>query len=192
MDGMLHIHSKQKTNLDFSKSHVSQPWVQRIERKAYTYWTTAYLQNFIQFRYTRHGVCKHMLQTHFMNTFWFEKYKQFTIQNGWVTPLLGTSLCRPYMLHVRHPSTSTAHQPSHLTLSMSPFPHLTMICNHQTDNSLYVWPDVWSGDLQVTKMYGHPWHWMSLLRQSVIKQPKPIPSSVQLTAVSYYMAASRT
>ena len=25
------------------------------------------------------------------------------------------------------------------------------ICNHQADSSLYVWPDVWSGDLQVQK-----------------------------------------
>ena len=25
------------------------------------------------------------------------------------------------------------------------------ICNHQADNPLYVWPDVWSGDLQVRK-----------------------------------------
>ena len=23
------------------------------------------------------------------------------------------------------------------------------ICNHQTDSRLYVWPDAWSGDLQV-------------------------------------------
>ena len=23
------------------------------------------------------------------------------------------------------------------------------ICNHQADSPLYVWPDVWSGDLQV-------------------------------------------
>ena len=23
------------------------------------------------------------------------------------------------------------------------------ICNHQADDQLYVWPDVWSGDLQV-------------------------------------------
>ena len=23
------------------------------------------------------------------------------------------------------------------------------ICSHQADSSLYVWPDVWSGDLQV-------------------------------------------
>ena len=29
------------------------------------------------------------------------------------------------------------------------------ICNHQADKPLYVWPDVWSGDLQVEKKYGH-------------------------------------
>ena len=27
--------------------------------------------------------------------------------------------------------------------------------NHQADSPLYVWPDVWSADLQVYKMYGH-------------------------------------
>ena len=29
------------------------------------------------------------------------------------------------------------------------------ICNHQADSPLFVWPDVWSGDLQVYKKYGH-------------------------------------
>ena len=47
------------------------------------------------------------------------------------------------------------------------------ICNHQADSPLYVWPDVWSGDLQVLKKYGHTWHRMSLLRPGVIKQHKP-------------------
>ena len=27
------------------------------------------------------------------------------------------------------------------------------ICNHQADSPLYVWPDVWSGDLQVLENY---------------------------------------
>ena len=36
-----------------------------------------------------------------------------------------------------------------------------------------MWPNVWSGDLQVEKKYGHPWHRMSLLRPGVIKQHKP-------------------
>ena len=31
------------------------------------------------------------------------------------------------------------------------------ICNQQGDSPLYVWPDVWSGDLQVWKKYGHTW-----------------------------------
>ena len=44
------------------------------------------------------------------------------------------------------------------------------ICNHQADSPLYVWIDVWPGDLQVLKKYGHIWHWMPLLRQGVIKQ----------------------
>ena len=42
------------------------------------------------------------------------------------------------------------------------------ICNHQADSPLCVWPDVWSGDLQVLKMHGHTWRRMSLLRQGVI------------------------
>ena len=28
------------------------------------------------------------------------------------------------------------------------------ICNHQADSPLYVWPDVWSGELKVQKKYG--------------------------------------
>ena len=44
------------------------------------------------------------------------------------------------------------------------------ICNHQVDNPLCVWPDVWSDDLQVLKKCGHTWHRMSLLRPGVIKQ----------------------
>ena len=48
------------------------------------------------------------------------------------------------------------------------------ICNHQADSPLYVWPDVWPGDLQVWKTYGHTWHQISLLRPGVIKQHKPI------------------
>ena len=47
------------------------------------------------------------------------------------------------------------------------------ICNHYAYSPLYVWPDVWSGDLQVLKMHGHAWHWMSFLRPSAIKQPRP-------------------
>ena len=47
-----------------------------------------------------------------------------------------------------------------------------IICNLQADSQLYVWPDVWSGDLQIYKKYGHTWHRMSLLRPGVIKQPK--------------------
>ena len=44
------------------------------------------------------------------------------------------------------------------------------ICNHQAHSPLYVWPNVWSGDLQFQKKYGHTWHRMSLLRPCVIKQ----------------------
>ena len=54
------------------------------------------------------------------------------------------------------------------------------ICNHQADSPLYVWPNVWSGDLQVEKMHGHAWHQMSLLRSGVIKQHKPNPISLHL------------
>ena len=46
------------------------------------------------------------------------------------------------------------------------------ICNHQADIPLYVWPDVWSGDVQALKKYIHTWHWKSLLRPGVIKQHK--------------------
>ena len=46
------------------------------------------------------------------------------------------------------------------------------ICNHQADSPLHVWPDVWSGDLQVYKMCSHTWHRMSLLRPGVVKQHK--------------------
>ena len=46
------------------------------------------------------------------------------------------------------------------------------ICNHQADSPLYVWPNVWSGDLQVQKKYGPTWHRMSLLRPGVIKKKK--------------------
>ena len=38
---------------------------------------------------------------------------------------------------------------------------------------LCVWPNVWSGDLQVLKKYGHTWHRMSSLGPGVIKQHKP-------------------
>ena len=41
--------------------------------------------------------------------------------------------------------------------------------NHQADSPLYVWPDVWSDDLET---YGHTWRQMSLLRPGVIKQHK--------------------
>ena len=44
------------------------------------------------------------------------------------------------------------------------------VCNHQADSPLYVLPDVWSGDLQDLKKYGHIWHQMSLLRPGIIKQ----------------------
>ena len=47
------------------------------------------------------------------------------------------------------------------------------ICNHQADSAVQVWPDVWSGDLQVLKKYGHTCHRMSLLRPGAIKQNKP-------------------
>ena len=43
-------------------------------------------------------------------------------------------------------------------------------CNHQADSPHFVWPDVWSGHLQVLKRHGHAWHWMPLLRPGVIKQ----------------------
>ena len=46
------------------------------------------------------------------------------------------------------------------------------ICDHQADSSVYVWTDVWPGDSQVLKKYGHTWHRMSLLRPGVIKQHK--------------------
>ena len=51
------------------------------------------------------------------------------------------------------------------------------ICSHQADNPLYVWSDVWSGDLQVRNKYHHTWHQMSFLRQGVTKQHKPNPYS---------------
>ena len=53
------------------------------------------------------------------------------------------------------------------------------LCNHQADISLYVWPNVWFGELQVQKKYGHTWRWMSLLRPSVIRQHKPIRNMCQ-------------
>ena len=46
------------------------------------------------------------------------------------------------------------------------------MCNHQANNPLHVWPDVWSDDLQVLKKHGHTWHRMSFLRPGVIKQHK--------------------
>ena len=49
--------------------------------------------------------------------------------------------------------------------------------NHQADSPLYVWPDVWSNDLQVKQKYGHTWYRMSLLRRGVIKQHSESPSS---------------
>ena len=52
---------------------------------------------------------------------------------------------------------------------------MSLKCNHQGDNPLYVWPDAWSGDLQVSKKYGHTWHQMSSLTPGVIKQHKPNP-----------------
>ena len=44
--------------------------------------------------------------------------------------------------------------------------------SHQADSQLYVWPDVWSGDLQVQKSMVIHDTYMSLLRPGVIKQHK--------------------
>ena len=60
------------------------------------------------------------------------------------------------------------------------------ICSHQADSPLYVWPDVWSRDLQVQKNYGHAWHRMSLLRPGVIKQCNPNQvHAVQMASLWY-------
>ena len=40
----------------------------------------------------------------------------------------------------------------------------------QADSPLYVWPDVWSGDLANRNEPGHICHWMSLMGLGVIKQ----------------------
>ena len=53
------------------------------------------------------------------------------------------------------------------------------ICKHQADSPFYVWPVVWSVDLQV----GHTWYRMSLLRPGVIKQHKPNQNSTVLSAL---------
>ena len=54
------------------------------------------------------------------------------------------------------------------------------MCNHQADSPFYVWPaaDIWFGDLQVQKKYGHTWHRISLilLKPGVIKQRKTKPN----------------
>ena len=51
------------------------------------------------------------------------------------------------------------------------------IFNHQDDSPFFVWPDVWSGELQIQKkyalIYGYTWHRISFLRPGVIKQHKP-------------------
>ena len=60
------------------------------------------------------------------------------------------------------------------------------VWNHQADRPLYVWPDIWSGDLQVYKNYGHTWHWISLLRPGVIKQHK-IKSYIYIIHIGYIM-----
>ena len=65
--------------------------------------------------------------------------------------------------------------------------------NHQADSPLYVWPDVWSADLQVYKKYGNTWHRMSLLRPGVIKQHKTKPSLCVLVAwcPSWWFASTK-
>ena len=65
---------------------------------------------------------------------------------------------------------------------------------------LCVWPNVWSGDLQVLKKYRHTWHRMSSLGPGVIKQHKPNRTnnnpealglaaswSIVTAAISYFM-----
>ena len=61
------------------------------------------------------------------------------------------------------------------------------ICNHQADNPLYVWPDVWASDLQALKKYIHTWHWKSLLRPGVIKQHKSCMHRNQKLAMLYLL-----
>ena len=46
--------------------------------------------------------------------------------------------------------------------------------------------DVWSGDLQGYKKYGHTWYRMSLLRPDIIKQHKPDPPYSQCSKDVFY------
>ena len=48
------------------------------------------------------------------------------------------------------------------------------ICNHQVDSRIYVWPDVYSGDLRAKKesMVIHDTEYPYLLSPGVIKQRK--------------------
>ena len=38
---------------------------------------------------------------------------------------------------------------THIYPHKPPKKNKVIICNHQADSPLYVWPDVWSGDLQL-------------------------------------------
>ena len=43
---------------------------------------------------------------------------------------------------------------------------LQLICNHQADSPLYVWPDVWSGDLE-----GHEKEWSYMTPKVLTETP---------------------
>ena len=74
--------------------------------------------------------------------------------------------CRKFKFGVDEVSMLTHTYPTHTLRKIK-----VTICNHQADSPLYVWPDVLSGDLQVTKRMVI--HDTECPRSGVIKQHPP-------------------